>query len=89
VEAALRIARALPFDQVSDAGRDKLAIEARRATLRTAGVRELQVWQRAWWEGQKRSLADYFARQGNPEAASSCLAEAPFFPMVPAPELVD
>lgn len=81
------VARRLVVPQDTDVdgrtGRIDDQIRARRIILKGATVEELGTWQKRWYAQQKHSLANYFQGSGNPEAATSCRAEAPFFPYVP------
>ena len=85
VLATLAVARSLPFEQPGD----DHTVRRNRQHLAAMSLEQLQANQRHWYYTQKTGLADYFAREGDHEAAKSCRAEAPFFPFVPVGELVD
>jgi len=85
VIATIAVARGLPFEQPGD----DATVRRNRQRLADMTLEQLQTYQRQWYHTQKIGLADYFARAGDPEAAASCRAEAPFFPLVPVGSLVD
>lgn len=82
-QLARMLVQPMPTDIDGRTGRIDPQIRERRRILSGASVEELQKWQKAWYAQQKLSLANYFAREGNQEAATSCREEAPFFPYVP------
>jgi DNA polymerase-3 subunit epsilon len=85
VLATIAVARSLPFEQPGD----DHTVRRNRDMLARMSLEQLQTNQAHWYYVQKTGLADYFTRAGEPEAAASCRAEAPFFPMVPVGQLVD